>query len=56
MALFDAAITPIVTYGLEIIWEYLSYTDLKRIENVKSRFLKLAIGVSKSAPSRKVYE
>ena len=56
MTLFNCAISPIVTYGIELIWEKLSYSDLKKIEQVKARFLKRALRVGLTAPSRLVYE
>ena len=33
MALFPNVIIPIVTYGIEIVWEKLTVKDLERIEN-----------------------
>ncbi|PSN46113.1 hypothetical protein C0J52_17254 [Blattella germanica] len=55
MALFKSKIMPILTYGLEIIWEKLSMANLKTIEKVKATYLKKAIGVSKNTRSRLVY-
>lgn len=51
MALFETKIVPILTYGLEVTWEKLSYTDLLRMEKVKARFLKATLGVSKYTKS-----
>ena len=56
MSLFDTTITPVATYGIEIMWEKLTRNDLARLEKVKARFLKRALGVGKYAPSRLVYE
>lgn len=55
-SLFETTISPIVTYGLELVWEKLTIQDLERIEKVKSRFLKCALRVGKYAPSRLAYE
>ena len=55
MALFKSKIMPILTYGIEIIWEKLSMANLKTIEKVKATYLKKAIGVSKNTRSRLVY-
>ena len=55
MKLFATVITPIVTYGIELIWEKLSSSDLERIEKVKPRFIKKALGVSKYTPNRMAY-
>ncbi|KAJ4429555.1 hypothetical protein ANN_21724 [Periplaneta americana] len=56
MQLFYAKILPILSYGLDITWTRLNYNDLKTMENVKARFLKAALGISKYAPSRMAYE
>lgn len=56
MTLFHAKITPTISYGLELIWERLTTTDLTTIEKVKARFLKRAMGVARTSPSRLIYE
>lgn len=56
MALFEMKIIPILTYGIQLTWESLSNRDLICLENVKARFLKAALGVSKYTKSRLVYE
>ena len=38
--LFRLKITPIATYGLEIIWEYLTKRDFMELERIKAMFLK----------------
>ena len=48
-------ITPIATYGIEIVWEKLTVKDLERIEKVKASFMKRAMGVGMNAPSRMAY-
>ncbi|PSN52176.1 hypothetical protein C0J52_06089 [Blattella germanica] len=48
-------ITPVATSTLELIWDKLSINDMERLEKVKSRFLKRAIGAGKYAPSRMIY-
>lgn len=53
--IFKTTISPIVTYGMELIWEKLKIRDFERIENVKARFLKSALRVGKTAPTRMVY-
>lgn len=55
MLLFNSTIAPIVTYGIEIVWEKLTLSDLTEIEKVKAYFMKRAMGVSKTSPSRLVY-
>ncbi|KAJ9587891.1 hypothetical protein L9F63_018672 [Diploptera punctata] len=55
MKLFASVITPIVTYGIELIWEKLSTSDLERLEKVKPRFIKKALGASKYTPNRMAY-
>ena len=56
MKLFNSKILPVLTYGIEITWAKLSYSDMNIIENVKARFLKAAMGLSKYTPSRLAYD
>lgn len=55
MKLFHTTIAPVVTYGVEMIWDKLSISDMERIEKVKARFLKRALGAGKFAPNRYMY-
>jgi hypothetical protein len=55
MLLFRSKITPILTYGIEVIWEHLSEKNLATMEKVKATYLKRAIGVAKTTKSRLVY-
>ena len=52
MRLLDVKIATTLTYGIEIIWEYLTVRQLKAVERLKTTFMKRAIGVSKYTPSR----
>ncbi|PSN45027.1 hypothetical protein C0J52_23366 [Blattella germanica] len=52
---FNAKIEPMITYGIEVIWEHLTEKQLESIEGVKSRFLKRAMGLSEHTPCRLVY-
>lgn len=54
MKLFNAKIMPIVSYGIEVIWEHLTERNLETIEKVKSTYLKKTLGVSKTTKSRLV--
>lgn len=56
MLLFKTKIVPILTYGMQLIWEQLTMSNLEEIEKVKARFLKATLGVSKYTKSRLVYE
>lgn len=56
MKLFEAKIWPTCTYGLEMIWEYLSEKQMRDLESIKSRYLKRALGLSKYSLSRYAYE
>lgn len=56
MTLFKAVIAPIASYGIELIWEKLTNSDLTRLESVKARYLKRVLGVGIYAHSRIVYE
>lgn len=56
LILFNTAISPIVTYGIDLIWEKLTISDLRRIENIKALFIKTALAIRKTAPSRLAHE
>jgi hypothetical protein len=56
LKLFDLAVSPIASYGIEAIWPYLSKSDMLNLEKVKSRFLKRLLSLSKYTKSRFVYE
>ncbi|KAJ4437583.1 hypothetical protein ANN_17728 [Periplaneta americana] len=55
MKLFELKITPIITYGIDLIWEHLRKNNLADIERVKATFLKKALCLSKYTPSRLTY-
>lgn len=55
MKLFRLKITPIVTYGLALIWDHLTERNMEDIEKVKASFLKKALCVSRNTLSRLVY-
>ena len=40
LKLFTIKVAPIVTYGIQLIWNYLTYTNLKRLEGVKTAYQK----------------
>ena len=56
LKLFDLAISPIASYGIEAIWPYLSLSDLHHLETAKTRFLKKALSLSKFIKSRYTYK
>lgn len=47
---------PLLTYGIEIAWPNLSLKDVQLLENVKARFLKITLEISKYTPSRLAYQ
>jgi hypothetical protein len=53
--LFEVKVLLTLTYGLEIIWDYLSVKQLESIESLKARYLKRTMGLSKYTPFRLVY-
>ena len=55
MDIFRTKIVPIHTYGIELTWEKLRTKDLQTLENVKARFLKMTLGVSKHTRSKLIY-
>lgn len=56
MKLFQAKIAPIVTYGLQLIWEHLTKRNLEKLEKVKTTFMKKILCISKYSPTRLTYE
>jgi hypothetical protein len=44
------------SYGIEVVWPFLSKNDLEKLERVKTRYLKKVLGWSKFSWSRYVYE
>jgi hypothetical protein len=46
MQLFRPKVEPTLTYGLELIWEYLTCEQLLELEEMKARYMKSARGVS----------
>jgi hypothetical protein len=38
--LFHLKVSPVASYGIEIVWPYLLLTDFAMLESVKFRFLK----------------
>jgi Reverse transcriptase (RNA-dependent DNA polymerase) len=56
LKIFDLAVAPVASYGIEAIWPFLSPADLHTLETAKTRFLKKALCLSKFTKSRYVYE
>lgn len=56
LKLFNLKVAPVATYAIELIWPYLTLSDFRKIESVKSLFLKRILSVSKFTPSRLVYK
>jgi Reverse transcriptase (RNA-dependent DNA polymerase) len=56
LKLFDLAVSPVASYGIEAIWPYLSKNDLNNLEKAKSRFLKRVLSMDKTLRSRFTYE
>ena len=46
----------VLPYGLQLIWEHLNTSCLRKLEKVKATYLIKASGLSKHALSRTVYE
>jgi Reverse transcriptase (RNA-dependent DNA polymerase)/Endonuclease-reverse transcriptase len=54
--LFNIKVSPVASYGIEVVWPFLSLTDFAQLERVKANFLKRALCLSKYTKSRLVYE
>ena len=55
LKLFDLKIAPIISYGIQSIWEFLSKDDFHMIEKVKACFIRKLLSVDKSTRSRFTY-
>ena len=55
LKLFTIKVAPIATYGIQLIWNHLTYTNFKRLEGVKTAYLKRMLCVSKYTPNRITY-
>ena len=53
--LFEIKVAPVASYGIEVIWEFLSATQLEQLDRVKPAFLKRAMGLHCTARNRLVY-
>jgi Reverse transcriptase (RNA-dependent DNA polymerase) len=53
--LFKIKFAPMASYGIEVIWPFLSVKDFKELEKVKSRYLKRVLGVHKNNKNTYVY-
>jgi hypothetical protein len=56
VALFKMKIRPIIAYGLDLTWEFLTTGDLRRLDNIKATFLKRLSQASKFTSTRLIYE
>ena len=56
MTLFRVKVQPVISYGLHLIWEHLSASNLQCIEKIKATYLKRVLCLSKYTRSRLVYE
>jgi len=54
-SLFKLKIQPIITYGLQHIWKYLTPASLCVIDGVKAAFVKRTLGISRMSSSRLAY-
>ena len=55
LKLFTIKVAPIAAYGIQHIWNHLTYSNLKRLEEVKTAYLKRMLCVSKCTPNRITY-
>jgi hypothetical protein len=56
MQLFRLKVGPTLTYGMELIWEYLTCKQLLELEKTKARYMKRVLGVSQHTRSRLMYK
>jgi hypothetical protein len=55
LKLFELKVAPIATYGLKLIWEFLTLDNLFMLDRVKCVFLKRLLSVSPYSRNRLVY-
>ena len=55
MSLFNIKIAPIAAYGLTLVWEDLSATQITALDKVKATFLKRSLCLHRSASNRLTY-
>ena len=55
LQLFDLNITPVASYGIELVWDELSVDSLDKLNQVKATFLKRTLGLRRTAKNRLVY-
>jgi len=53
--LFYLKVAPIASYGVQIIWQFLTTANLHMLDRVKSMFLKRMLGVARTSRNRLVY-
>ena len=53
--LFDLKVAPVATYGIEVIWRDMTAKNFDQLNRVKASFLKLALGLHRTAQNRLVY-
>jgi hypothetical protein len=56
MQLFRLKVVPTLTYGMELIWEYLTHKHLLGLEKMKARYMKRVLGVFQHTRSRLMYQ
>jgi hypothetical protein len=55
VALFNLKISPVATYGIQLIWQDLMEKNLKKPGSTKAMFLKRVLCISKYVPTRLAY-
>lgn len=52
---FHIKILPIATYGIRLIWRYLTPRDLEKLERVKTTYLMRVLNVHRTSRNRLVF-
>jgi hypothetical protein len=55
LKLFKLKVSPMASYGIDVIWRHLSSSQLHLLDKVKPTFLKRVLGVSRYSRNRIVY-
>ena len=54
-ALFDLKISPIASYGIQLIWDKLTVTHLQAFDKLEAAYLKRVLSVHRSSSNRLIY-
>lgn len=48
-------VAPVASYGIQLFWQELNITQMRKLERVKTHYLKITLGASKYSKNRFIY-